>query len=237
MNTRTGMIRFALCAGVCLGGATAVQADDHAVVVELFTSQGCSSCPAADELLEELADNQEIIALALHVDYWDYIGWVDQFAQPKFTDRQKNYARIAGARSIYTPQFIIGGVDHVVGAHPMEIAEGVRRLAAQVPGVDLTLKRSGEDLSVEAVSTQSFATPLIVQVVRYTAQEQIDILGGENAGKSVTYSNIVTSWEPVAEWQPDEPLTMDIDVPGSDPVVVIVQEPGPGLIVAAERAF
>ena len=84
------------------------------VVVELFSSQGCSSCPPADEYLVELAQKRDIIALGWHVDYWDYIGWEDVFAHPAFTERQKAYARALNERMIYTPQFIVNGVESSV---------------------------------------------------------------------------------------------------------------------------
>ena len=82
---------------------------DGPVVVELYTSQGCSSCPPADAMLHDLAARPDVIALALHVDYWDYIGWVDEFADPAYTRRQKQYAQVAGNPSVYTPQMVIGG--------------------------------------------------------------------------------------------------------------------------------
>ena len=95
-------------------------------VVELYTSQGCSSCPPADEYLGELAKEPGVIALALHVDYWDYIGWTDQFGSPKYTARQKAYARAGGSNTIYTPQMIVAGVDRIEGSNP-EMVEGAIR--------------------------------------------------------------------------------------------------------------
>lgn len=106
---------FALWAAASVVTAPAASADEKTVVVELFTSQGCSSCPPADALLAELDKSADVIALALHVDYWDYIGWKDSFADPENTERQRGYARAAKARSIFTPQMVIGGVDHVIG--------------------------------------------------------------------------------------------------------------------------
>ena len=88
------------------------------VVVELYTSQGCSSCPPADAYLEELAQEPGVIALALHVDYWDYLGWKDEFANPDFTDRQKTYATANGSNTIYTPQMVVAGTDMVEGSDP-----------------------------------------------------------------------------------------------------------------------
>jgi hypothetical protein len=99
----------------CVGAAALAAEAGDPVVVELFTSQGCSSCPPADALLSELAEHEDIIALALHVDYWDYIGWADSLARPEHTVRQKAYAAAAGKRMVYTPQFVIGGIDHVTG--------------------------------------------------------------------------------------------------------------------------
>ena len=99
----------------CLGAAALAQAEDG-VVVEFYTSQGCSSCPPADDFFAELAHQPGVIALALHVDYWDYIGWQDSFASPRFTDRQRAYARAGGSTTIYTPQMIVNGSAQVIGS-------------------------------------------------------------------------------------------------------------------------
>jgi hypothetical protein len=107
----------ALWLGVGLAAPVMAQSTEG-VVVELYTSQGCASCPPADDFLAELATHEEVIPLALHVDYWDYIGWEDSFAQAAFTERQKMYARAVKSRLIYTPQMVIGGVDRVEGNTP-----------------------------------------------------------------------------------------------------------------------
>ena len=104
-----------LAALVFVAAAPLARAQGSPVVVELFTSQGCSSCPPADALLRKLAEEEDVIALALHVDYWDYLGWKDSFATPKFTARQRAYAKKARSRSIYTPQMVVQGEDRVVG--------------------------------------------------------------------------------------------------------------------------
>ena len=105
---------------------TAPVTAEPVVVVELYTSQGCSSCPPADEFVAMLASDPRILPLALHVDYWDYIGWEDKFAQAKFTDRQHAYAKAIGSRTIYTPQLIIGGQDRIEGFRPAETAARLR---------------------------------------------------------------------------------------------------------------
>lgn len=211
----------------------AVAADDHPVVVELFTSQGCSACPPADAMLAELAEMPGVIALALHVDYWDYIGWADTFGSPAFTARQESYARASGERTVYTPQFIVGGVDPVVGADAMAVMEHLRVHAGSAQTVDLRAEREGGVLRIDGAALAPAVRPMAVQVVRYRPAETVDIGHGENAGHKINYANIVTDWQTVAEWSGLDPLSVEVPVAGDDPVVVILQEPGPGRIVAA----
>jgi hypothetical protein len=214
-------------------GAAPVLAQDNPVVVELYTSQGCSSCPPADDMFRELAQMDGVVALALHVDYWDYIGWKDSFAQPAFTQRQQDYARAAGERTIYTPQLIVGGLDHVVGADGMAVMDHLRAHAAAQSGIVLNVTRDGEVLSIQSDVWPAQSEALIVQIVRYIPEETVSIEQGENAGHTVTYVNIVTAWDDVGRWQVGEPLDLTVPFVGSDPAVVIIQEPGPGHIKAA----
>lgn len=205
------------------------------VLVELYTSQGCSSCPPADEFLSELAQAEGVIALALHVDYWDYIGWEDAFADPHFTERQKMYARAANSRMVYTPQMIVGGVDRVEGNTPDAVVRFIGKHMAHSAGVDLTLTRKGGQVEIRANATQPLAKGAVVQLVRYQPEAQIEIERGENAGLHMTYHNIVTSWQRVGDWQGTAPLDLTVDAPGDQPVVVVVQEPGPARVLAAAR--
>ncbi len=212
---------------------SAAEAQQGPVVVELFTSQGCSSCPPADAMMADLANRDDVIALALHVDYWDYIGWKDHFASPAFTERQRQYARAAGANTIYTPQMVIGGRDHVVGAKPMELSQAIRALAAEPSGITVDLHLSGETLRVEARAARAPGGPIVVQLVRYTPEETVSIRRGENAGRTMTYVNIVRSWQVLGRWDGGTSWIAEAQVRGDDPVVVILQEPGPGAILAA----
>ncbi len=205
------------------------------VLVELYTSQGCSSCPPADAFLSELAQADGVIALALHVDYWDYIGWEDAFADPAFTERQKMYARAANSRMVYTPQMIVGGLDRVEGNTPDAVVRFIGKHMAHSGGVDLTLTRKGAQVEIRASAAQPLAKGAMVQLVRYLPEATIQIERGENAGRSMTYHNIVTSWQRVGEWQGGAPLDMTADAPGDEPVVVILQEPGPARVLAAAR--
>jgi hypothetical protein len=220
--------------GVWLAAVAQVQAEP-VVVVELYTSQGCSSCPPADEFVAMLASNPQILPLALHVDYWDYIGWADKFADPKFTDRQRAYARAVGSRTIYTPQLIIGGADRIEGFAPEETADRLRAHMKAGTPVRLTVTRDGDRLLIRAEADPPLTEPVRVQVVRYTPEETVTIERGENAGKTITYTNIVTSWERVGDWSGQEPLELTAPFTGDDPGAVIVQRDGPAAILAASR--
>lgn len=229
---------FGAALGILLGvaGTALAQAgNDHPVVVELYTSQGCSSCPPADAILKGLATRGDVIALGLHVDYWDYIGWKDKFADPAFSKRQRAYARKAGARSVYTPQMIVGGMEHLVGSRVGELDRLIRRHAGQGSNVDLKLVRNGNNVSVTARADGGISGNAVVQVVRYRPSSRVEIHRGENAGKVIDYANVVTSWSRVAEWNGKSDLSLDVKADGSDPVVVIIQKEGPGAILAAAQ--
>ena len=217
---------FAIC-GPALAQSTEV------VVVELYTSQGCSSCPPADANFAALAGQPGVIPLALHVDYWDYIGWADTFAQAEFTDRQKAYARAEGHKTIYTPQFIIGGMGRVVGNEPAEVADHVAKHKSVGSPVKLRLEKQGDAIVIFAEADPPLGRPVRVQLVRFNPSETVAIDRGENAGRSVTYRNIVTAWMPLSDWDGKAPLRLEAAVPGSDGVVVIVQSEGMGQILQA----
>lgn len=230
------MMRQIVSAACGLWAACAAVQAEPVVVLELYTSQGCSSCPPADAFLETLVGDPRLMPLSLHVDYWDYIGWEDSFASPKFTERQEAYARAAGSRMIYTPQMIIGGRDQVEGNDPAAVtAILAKHLAAKAP-VTLVVERQGDMLIIRAEADPPLTDAVRVQVVRFLPEATVDIQRGENAGKMVTYHNIVTSWEHVGDWQGTSPLEMTASVPGSEPAVVIVQQEGPATILAAARA-
>lgn len=229
------MRHFAIIAGG-LWLAAMGQADAQSrpvVVVELYTSQGCSSCPPADEFMAKLVTNPDVIALALHVDYWDYIGWKDEFAYAAFTDRQKDYARAAGSRTIYTPQMIVNGVDRVEGNNPEAVEALVQMHLMGNSGVSLMLQREGDTLYVRG--SGNVAGPLTVNLVRFIPKETVTIERGENAGMTMAYHNIVTELVTVGEWSGTGPLTMETPITGTDPVAVFVQAKGPGAILAAAR--
>jgi len=208
-------------------------ADGSPVVVELFTSQGCSSCPPADEMLRSLGGRDDVLPLALHVDYWDYIGWKDTFGQRAFADRQRAYARVAGARTIYTPQIIVGGMDHVVGAHQSALDSAIAENARRETRVSMVLERWGDDVRVKASAMADLPNGAWVQLVRVLPAARVEITRGENRGRTIEYTSVVTAMDRVAVWNGQKDLALTLDAPGPQWVAVIIQEPGPGRILSA----
>lgn len=221
---------------VCAAAAP-VHADPSPVVVELFTSQGCSSCPPADELLHRLAQREDVLALAYHVDYWDYIGWADVFAAPEFTDRQRGYAHVGGRNMIYTPQMIVMGREDVVGADAMQISEAMENYLGHKPRAKLSVTRSGSHLNISLPAMGEVADEeMRVQLVRYMPLRRVDIKRGELAGHTLDYANVVESHETLADWDGKAALDVSVTLPDDLPAAVLVQEWPFGPIVAAARA-
>ena len=227
----TAVTVTAAALGLTLGP---VQAGERVVLIELYTSQGCSSCPPADALLKELSPREDVIPLALHVDYWDYIGWKDVFADPAYADRQRAYARAAGQRTIYTPQMIVGGLDHVVGYKPMSLADAIMKHREKPPVAEIQMQRDGASVSIE-ISAEEPLGATIVQLVRYMPEATVAIKAGENRGETISYSNIVTEWRKLQDWDGASDVTLSAEAAGEQPVVVVLQKPGHGEVIAAAR--
>lgn len=202
-----------LVAGALIASASAglSAAAERAVLVELFTSQGCSSCPPADKFMEELAATQGVVALTMPVDIWDYLGWKDSFAKRAFSLRQQAYAPGLPSRSVFTPQMVIGGLADVVGSRREEALD---LIAAQsngdVPGAAVTLTLNGEVAIIEIPETPALRqTSATVWVARTLSSRQVNIGDGENRGRVIVYSNIVRDLEPAGMWH-GEALRLEI---------------------------
>ena len=215
--------------------ASPVVAESDPVVVELYTSQGCSSCPPADAFLHELAARDDVIALALHVDYWDYIGWKDIFASPEHTKRQRGYARANGRKMIYTPQMIINGREHVVGNRPRDVVDLIKKHKSSAPYVDVTAEREGGKLRIHATAPKPLKDRLVVRLVRYIPESTVAIKRGENAGRTLSYANIVTEMRELGDWDTRKPLSMSANVQGSEPIVVLLQHAGLGPVAGVAQ--
>ena len=215
--------------------STPLRAQDSPVVVELFTSQGCSSCPPADAYLHKLAAREDVIALALHVDYWDYIGWKDSFASPAWSDRQRKYAGAAGRTMVYTPQMIINGSDHVVGNRPKDVEDLIDRHSSKAQPVVVVANRSGNKVSISASVDQDIEGPFVVQLVRYTPKQSVEIKRGENAGRTLSYANVVSEIAPLKNWNGRAPLAIEAAMAGDLPGIILIQKKDYGPIVGAAK--
>jgi len=189
-----------LLAAVMTAGLSGSAGAEPRTVVELFTSQGCSSCPAADKLLGELAKDPSIIALSLPVDYWDYLGWKDTLASPLHTAKQRAYSRARGDREIYTPQAVVNGVIPVVGSHKSEIDDAISQTRAKAMSLPVQLNASGDKLTVSVPDAKDGAAKGEVWIYGVTGAAPVAIGRGENAGRKITYYNVARKWVKLGDW-------------------------------------
>jgi hypothetical protein len=170
-------------------------------VLELFTSQGCTSCPPADAILAELAQSRDVVALAYHVDYWDYLGWQDTLATADNTARQYEYSNAFGTRSVYTPQAIINGMRHVNGADREAIDETISELSAKgaLP-VDVKLSYEGDTVVIETGAGEVPGGEAHVMLVYFNPATEVEITRGRNKGRSFTFWNSVSSFHSAGVW-------------------------------------
>jgi len=184
------------------GAATAQEVKRPLAVVELFTSQGCSSCPPADAYLAELADRGDVVALSYHVDYWDYLGWRDTLGAAANTERQRAYGRTFGSGSVYTPQAVINGRQHMSGAKRQDIASTMQGLADDGKGmnVDVSAEYSGESILIRLGDGTGYPRKAHVVIAYFEPVSKVEIARGENTGRTITYRNAVKSLQTVGMW-------------------------------------
>src|SRR6476646_7562212 len=171
------------------------QAEPRAVI-ELFTSQGCSSCPAADKLMAEYAQDPSVIALSLAVDYWDYLGWKDTLALSGHSNRQRAYAKVRGDRQVYTPQVVIDGAVHALGSDKAAIEQAIRKEREQATPLTLpvTMALDGDKLTVTVSASKDKKGQAEVWLCPITKSVPVTIERGENGGHTLTYTNVVRRW-------------------------------------------
>jgi hypothetical protein len=211
-------------------------------VVELFTSQGCSSCPPADKVIGELAKDPSVIALSMPIDYWDYLGWKDTLADSRFSARQKAYSLMRGDRDVYTPQAVVNGEAHVIGSdiESIERAIGATRRADHVMSVPVSMKLNGKQITVSVADSSKVPAAAHAEIWICSISKAVPILigRGENRGRELTYYNVVRNVLKVGDWTGSAgtwtvPLE-NISREGIDAAAVFVQDgsrdhPGPML--------
>lgn len=238
------MIQFRhwpMAAAVCLGLLGPAQAQDkqaqdkHLVVVELFTSQGCVSCAPADAFLEVLANTPGVIALSMHVDYWDYIGWKDPFASPHISHRQRAYGRSLDQRFIFTPQMVIDGATQSTGADRARVGRLIEEAAARrgAPRIVPRIERDAAGTMVVAIPPFHYSGQATVWLAVFDPSRLTAINRGENRGKTLKNVNVVREFKRIGTWR-GEALTIPLpDAPPGTGRVVIVQHDEAGQIFGA----
>ncbi len=209
---RRELIAAALASGI----VPAARAAAKSVVLELFTSQGCSSCPPADALLGQLARRPDVIALAWHVDYWDRLGWRDRFASRAATLRQQAYARQLGG-DVFTPALVVDGTEVVVGSNRASVEAAIAAAGALPNG--LTLSRTEVGVTVEVM-----AAPGAVRAERivYDPQQATDVDAGENDGQRLREYRVVRGVETLVEWDgAPRRFTVEPAGPGQGQVILV----------------
>lgn len=171
-------------------------------VIELFTSQGCSSCPPADKLLAELSRDSTLVALSLPVDYWDYLGWKDTLALHGHSNRERAYAGARGDREVYTPQVVVNGIVPVLGSDKSAIEEAITRTRASAAPLTLPLTLTVADgkISVSVPAAKDGQGSAEVWLCPITGKAQVAIERGENRGHTLTYTNVVRRWVKLGVW-------------------------------------
>lgn len=171
-------------------------------VVELFTSQGCSNCPKADRAIETLADRGDVVTIAYHVDYWNYLGWEDTLGAKENTERQYGYAKSLGIRNVFTPQIILNGVYDAKTKDADQIRAKLSSLGAQdrASHVPVAARLTPEEMTIDIGAGASTGKADVI-VAYYKKRTVVEIQTGENQGKKITYRNAVTKLETVGMWE------------------------------------
>lgn len=224
-NVSRGLIVALLAASPAAAGEPAV--------VELYTSQGCAACPPADALLAELAEREDVIALGLHVDYWDHLGWTDGFALAPNVTRQRRHAARLGEAMVFTPQMVIGGARSLVGSRREEVMQALARESAQDYPARVAL--SGDARSLKIVVEGPAEREGRVLLASWSGPERVEVAAGENEGRALTYANVVRLWTELGEWRGgraefEAPAPMD-----AAGAAALVEDPETGRILGAAR--
>ena len=222
--------------------ASAADPARRPVVVELYTSQGCSSCPPADAFMGELAKRDDVVALAFHIDYWDYIGWKDPFGDPLNTARQRAYAARFRQRTVYTPQMVIDGAGHVVGSRHGDVEPAIRARQAMSPAervsIPVEVGRRSDGAVTVIVPAAATTGPADLLLAAIDARHVTEVRRGENSGRVLTDVNVVRSIARIGAW---DGSLLSVTVPGdtwhrgADALVILLQaaDHGPVWGVAA----
>jgi len=240
---RRGLASAPLIAGLLIATYVVAGAAEPRALLELFTSQGCSSCPPADKVLGELSADRSLVALSVPIDYWDYLGWKDTLANPAHSARQRAYARVRGDRQVYTPQIVVNGATHVLGSDRAAIDHAIAQTDQKsgVMSLPVLMSVGGADLNVRIESAENEHAAGEVWLCPLAKAVTVQIARGENRGRTITYHNVVRSWLKLGDWTGaaqswNVPIAQIEATDGIDAAAVMVQEgthDKPGMILGA----
>jgi hypothetical protein len=239
---RRRLASASLITGLLIATFVAARAGQPRALLELFTSQGCSSCPAADKLLGDLAVDPSLITLSAPIDYWDYLGWKDTLASPAHSARQRAYARVRGDRQVYTPQIVVNGSMHVLGSDRAAIERVIAQTdqKPEVMSLPVLMSVGGTNLNVKIESAENEHATGEVWLCPLAKMVPVVIERGENRGHTITYHNVVRRWVKLGDWAGTQsswniPIA-DLKTDDADAAVVMVQEgthDKPGIVLGA----
>ena len=228
----------------CLAAWPAAAGEAPKSVVELFTSQGCSSCPPADLLATQIASEGKALVLTLPVDYWDYLGWKDTLASPAHSARQRGYAMARGDRKVFTPQIVVNGRESTVGGHQDAVRDAISRFGAAGLALPVKLEVRDGRVEVEVAKARRATGEAHAEVWAFaiTRSLQVEIGRGENTGRQVAYANVVRHMTRLGVWEGAparfEIAADEILTPQSDAIAILVQAGNggkPGAILGAAQ--
>ncbi len=242
---RRGLASAPVIASLLIATYAIAHAGEPRAFLELFTSQGCSSCPPADKLLGELTGDPSVVAVSVPIDYWDYLGWKDTLANPGHSARQRAYARARGDRQVYTPQLVVNGAMHVLGSDRAAIERAITQTDrnAAVMSVPVLTSVSGGNLNVKVGVAEKVRAGGEVWLCPLARSVPVEIGRGENRGRTITYHNVVRRWVKLGDWTGTDSMwsvpVANIKADDIDAAAVVVQEgthEKPGIILGAAFA-
>jgi hypothetical protein len=226
------MVRDCLACAIvvaCTSAPLSYAGAEPRAVIELFTSQGCSSCPAADKLLAQFVQDPSLIPISLPIDYWDYLGWKDTLADPRNSARQRAYSHVRGDREVYTPQVVVNGSLHALGSdrEAIEAAIALSRKSGMTLSLPVTMTVADGRVLVNVPGGGEGHSLAEVWICGLIKAATVTIGRGENRGKTITYHNVARHWVKLGTWTGqgetwDLPLS-DLDDEGLDEAAVLVQ--------------
>ena len=238
MNVRRTLFLALTAGAVSVSSPLLAATAPPPILVELFTSQGCSDCPPADHLLRELAARKDVVALTLPITYWDMLGWKDTLATDANTQRQKAYAKAMSRSGVYTPQIVVGGAEHVIGGHRDKVLTAIAHAQAQREFVPIAIAQgSGRvTVTIAARAEGQRSTAATIWLMHTLSHAKVAIGGGENNTRELVYANVVREMQRFGDWDGGEKnftIPMRAEPGKQDGIAIVLQRADYGPVIGA----